>query len=45
MRLRLTRPCLQLIDRMLEEGVQPDAFTVAAVSGRKSLRSYLKRGL
>ena len=35
----------QLIDRMLEEGVQPDAFTVAAVSGRKSLRSYLKRGL
>lgn len=38
--------CLaQLIDRMLEEGVQPDGFTVAAVSARKSLRSYLKRGL
>jgi hypothetical protein len=35
----------QLIDRMLEEGVQPDGFTVAAVSARKSLRSYLKRGL
>ena len=35
----------QLIDRMLEEGVQPDAFTMAAVSGRKSLRSYMKRGL
>jgi pentatricopeptide repeat protein len=35
----------QLIDRMLEEGVQPDAFTVAAVANRKSLRSYLKRGL
>ena len=43
-RMRLTR-LAQLIDRMLEEGVQPDAFTVAAVSGRKSLRSYLKRGL
>ena len=35
----------QLIDRMLEEGVQPDAFVVSAVAGRKSLRSYLKRGL
>jgi pentatricopeptide repeat protein len=35
----------QLIDRMLEEGVQPDAFTAAAVGNRKSLRSYLKRGL
>jgi pentatricopeptide repeat protein len=35
----------QLIDRMLEEGVQPDGFTVAAVSARKSLRSYLKRGM
>ena len=37
--------CAQLIDRMLEEGVEPDGFTVAAVSSRKSLRSYLKRGL
>jgi pentatricopeptide repeat protein len=35
----------QLIDRMLDEGVQPDSFTVAAVSSRKSLRSYLRRGL
>jgi pentatricopeptide repeat protein len=35
----------QLIDRLLEEGVQPDAFTLAAVASRKSLRSYLKRGL
>ena len=35
----------QLIDRMVEEGVEPNAFTLAAVSTRKSLRSYLKRGL
>ena len=34
-----------LIDRMLEEGVRPDAFTAAAVAGRKSLRSYLRRGM
>ena len=39
------RPYSQLIDRMLEEGGEPDGFTVAAVSSRKSLRSYLKRGL
>jgi pentatricopeptide repeat protein len=35
----------QLIDRMLSEGVQPDGYTVAAVSSRKSLRTYLKRAL
>ena len=35
----------QLIDRMVEEGVEPNAFTLAAVSTRKSLRSYLKRGI
>jgi len=30
---------------MMAEQVETDAFTVAAVSSRKSLRSYLKRAL
>jgi len=30
---------------MASEGVEPDAFTVAAVASRKSLRSYLKRAV
>jgi hypothetical protein len=38
-------PAAQLIDRMLSEDVQPDFYTIAAVSSRKSLRTYLKRSL
>lgn len=33
----------QLIDRMEEEGIFPDRFTIAAVDKRKTLRKYLKR--
>ena len=33
----------QLIDRMEDEGVEPNNWTSSAVSSRKSLRHYLKR--
>ena len=34
---------IQLIDRMEQEGVEPNNWTANAVSSRKSLRHYLKR--
>jgi len=34
---------LQVLDRMDQEGVEPDAFTVEAVAGRKVLRSALRK--
>lgn len=34
---------IQIIERMADQGVEPDAFTLEAVKQRKSLRSHLKK--
>lgn len=34
---------MDVIDRMADDGVEPDEFTVAAVARKRSLRSYLRK--
>jgi pentatricopeptide repeat protein len=36
---------LDVIDRMANDGVEPDALTLAAVARKRTLRAYLKKRL
>lgn len=37
-----TDRALDVIDRMADDGVEPDEFTVATVSRKRNLRAYLR---